>query len=244
MTTLLVHSNQTTGQGFSPPTDEDLTGMLIDHATVLGWDQGFTPKQHHTFAWQINEAGWDISLPSHSSGSDPLPACWVQCTLPQDRNIPAPFAGIASSTVQVLSRIGWDPADGYTFVFGVDETCLSEPEGMVIFENAPLAPTTKLDVSLKVPVGYLDNRSQCLMAEALVGVGPALKNISPHATPHGPFEIDVPEYHEISWTEAATVRGTSLEWSAEIVGALANQILWKIQQSGFGAPVLLHFSKL
>ena len=55
MATLALHYDLDAARLTDLPGDDEMTGLLIDHAELLGWNQGFDPEDRDTWAWQVNE---------------------------------------------------------------------------------------------------------------------------------------------------------------------------------------------
>lgn len=216
--------------------DELLTGMLIDHAEMLGWDQGFDPESRAHFTWQINEAA---SLVTPDAVSFSL---WV--TLSPDRTILPPFAGITACMDGLLRRLGHGAPTGFTVTVDPREARLREPEGLRVFRTIPaLAPQR---ASIDVVVGTEDHK----FAEPLPAVGDLLtgaedlvRSWHPATTP--PPTVDPALVPGSTQRRTRFEGGTAMlaEWGAAAAGALAGTVMWNAQELGVRTPMTVHVAR-
>lgn len=216
--------------------DELLTGMLIDHAEMLGWDQGFDPESRAHFTWQINEAA---SLVTPDAVSFSL---WV--TLSPDRMISPPFAGITACMDGLLRRLGHGAPTGFTVAVDPREARLREPEGLRVFRSTPaLAPQ---GAGIDVVVGTEDHE----FAEPLPAVGDLLtgaedlvRSWHPAATP--PATVDPALVPGCIHRRTRFGGGTAMlaEWGAAAAGALAGTVMWNAQELGVQIPMTVHVTR-
>ncbi len=227
------------------PDAELLTGLMIDHAAALGWSQGFDREDADVWSWQINEA----HCMANANGT--LVALTV--SLPGDRSILPPFAGIAIHADAVLRRVGLQDPSSILVGFTPGETILREPERSEMLRRAPLGSEADALVTLyaagpDAPV-HADNPT----TTAAIPAPSAASSYSPllagaleeYATdaltdpvvpaahlPHLPAELaEISEHPSTPWHVVDAVNSSVSEWSPLLAGVLANSVMFAAQEA-------------
>lgn len=218
------------------PGNEFLTGLVIDHATALGWNQGFDGQDPESVAWQINEAAWE----DRAHGT----ACSIQVSLPQGRCITPPFAGITACAEAAWRRLGLGNPSGYSFAFHPRDTFLREPEATRLFRLALASGECSAVVTLCRPEESATGptTASAALPDLLGSLHDLLTDVS--ASPAGSTFLppEFLEFHETPWQPVDAVTCRLREWSPLMAGALANAVAFHFQDPEDSTPFLLHLA--
>lgn len=233
MATLALHYDLAAARSADPPGNDEMTGLMIDHAELLGWNQGFDPEDRDTWTWQVNE----VTRINSATGV----TYSIHVTLPQDRSTRAPWAGIATCAHTLLERWGLGGPARYSFGFDVTDTALRQTTGSEYFSRVPASPGAPAGVSLfaaQERPGEDDFLTPLMTDARDVVTGPSLPR--PNGAELEKNAPALPEFHGTAWNHVATLDTRLREWSPLLVGTLASRVMFEARQRQAPGPLMLH----
>ena len=236
MATLALHYDLAAARSADPPGNDEMTGLMIDHAELLGWNQGFDLEDRDTWTWQVNE----VTRVSSATGL----TYSIQVSLPHDRAVRAPWAGITTGAHTLLERWGLGDPAGYSFGFDAADTALRQPTGLEFVDRLPASPEVSVGVSLFAALerpGGVDLLDTLLAEARDLMIGPS----SPQRTgvTLETVPAPLPEFQGTPWKHVATVDTRLREWSPLVVGALASTVMFTAQELRVPGPLMVHLHR-
>ena len=233
MPTLAVHYDLHAARFSRLPSDEEMTGLMIDQTELLGWNQGFDPEDRDSWTWQVTE----VARLSSATGL----TYSIQVNLPRDRPARAPWAGITTSAHALLERWGLEDPAGYSFGFDPADTTLRQPTGLEFFDRVPASPGTSARVSLFA--AHAQSGDDDLLTTLLTEVGEVVTGLPSHLLHEVQTDRNappLPEFHGTVWNHVATL-GTRLRaWGPLLAGALASTMMVTAQELHVPGPLMVH----
>ena len=236
MASLAVHYDLDDAQLPDLPGDDDMTGLMIDHTELLGWSQGFDPEDRDSWTWQVNE----VTRVSSATGL----TYSIQVSLPHDRAVRAPWAGITTGAHTLLERWGLGDPAGYSFGFDAADTALRQPTGLEFVDRLPASPEVSVGVSLFAALerpGGVDLLDTLLAEARDLMIGPSSPQRTGVTLETGAAPL--PEFQGTPWKHVATVDTRLREWSPLVVGALASTVMFTAQELRVPGPLMVHLHR-
>lgn len=227
MPTLILQGYATEDSALAQMDSETFTGLVIDYAESLGWDQGFAVdgvRQRIWQTWQVSEAGW-LSVPGAEED-----AVYLQVSLPDELNSCPPFAGICRTFEILLGKLGW--AETTTYALALEPKAFAEPQGEGLYRK--LAVGEKVPSSLALFGASGESRPQGLGAS----LGFAFAEMT-DAPVVAPSSLVVPEFQDVVWAALCRLEGEMRGWSPELAGSVFNRAVWELHRQNWVSPVLM-----
>ncbi|MFL0503857.1 hypothetical protein AABM36_04365 [Kocuria sp. KSNUG] len=236
MATLALHYDLDAALLTDLPSDDEMTGLMIDHAELLGWSQGFDPEDRDSWTWQVNEM-------TRISGATGLTYS-VQVSLPHDRPVRAPWAGITTCAQDLLGRWFVGEPAGYSFAFDATVTAVRQSSDPEFFDRVPVSPGASVGVSFfagQERPGGVDLLDTVLAEARGLVIGPSSRQRNGMALETGAPPL--PEFHGTPWEHVAALDTHLREWSPLLVGSLASTVMFTAAELRVPGPLMIHLRR-